>query len=80
MSTVDELAEKFGQSKIAEALRIQVVGGRLLVDVESGKVRGYAMRTANSKGRTILRMRIDGYYISWDPETDTVVWAGGRGQ
>jgi len=73
---VEELAEKFERSKIAEALKVQVVGGRLIVDVETGKIRGYVVGTANN-GR--LRMRIDGYTVVWDPETDAITWAGGRG-
>ncbi|AAL64066.1 hypothetical protein [Pyrobaculum aerophilum] len=70
-----QLAEQFRKSKLAESLRVDVVGNRLLVDVETGRVRGYFI-TAR-RGR--LRMRIDGYTVVWDPETDTVVWAGGRG-
>jgi len=70
-----EIAEKFRKSKLVEALRVEVVGGRLLVDVETGRVRGYFV--AIRRGR--LRMRVDGYTVVWDPETDTVVWAGGRG-
>jgi len=77
----DELAEKFNQSKVAEALRVQVVGGKLLVDVESGKIRGYVVRASSYKnGKAVLRMYIDGYYISWDHETDVVTWARGRGK
>ncbi|ACB40353.1 hypothetical protein [Pyrobaculum neutrophilum] len=71
-----QVAEQLRRSKLAEALRIDVVGGRLVVDVETGKVRGYII--AVRRGR--VRMRIDGYTIVWDPETDTVTWAGGRGQ
>jgi len=77
----EELAEKFGQSKTAEALRVQVVGGRLIVDVETGKVRGYIIRTTSYKnGKAVLRLYIDGFYISWDPEVDAVTWARGRGK
>jgi len=75
MAELSELAEKFGKSKLAEALRVEVVGGRLLVDVETGRVRGYFVAIRGGR----LRMRVDGYSIVWDPETDTVVWAGGRG-
>lgn len=71
-----QVAEQLRRSKLAEALRIDVVGNRLVVDVETGKVRGYII--AVRRGR--VRMRIDGYTIVWDPETDTVTWAGGRGQ
>jgi len=55
---------------------VEVVGDRLLVDVETGRVRSYII--AVRKGR--VRMRVDGYTVVWDPEADTVVWAGGRGQ
>jgi len=75
MANVLELAEKFEKSKLAEALRVQVVGGRLLVDVETGRVRGYFVAVRGGR----LRMRVDGYTAVWDPETDTVAWAGGRG-
>ncbi|MGB9703938.1 MAG: hypothetical protein ACPL3C_00690 [Pyrobaculum sp.] len=71
-----QAAEQFRKSKLAEALRVEVVGDRLLVDVETGRVRGYII--AVRKGR--VRIRVDGYTVVWDPETDTVVWAGGRGQ
>lgn len=70
-----QIAEQFRKSKIAEALRIDVVGNRLLVDVETGKIRGFFI--AVRRGR--LRMKVDGYTVVWDPETDSVVWAGGRG-
>jgi len=70
-----EIAEKFRKSKLAEALRVEVVGGRLLVDVETGRVRGYFVAIRGGR----LRMRVDGYTVVWDPETDMVVWAGGRG-
>jgi len=73
---VDELVEKFEKSKVAEALRVTVVGTRLIVDVESGRIRGYVIGARNRR----LRVRIDGYIILWDPEADAVVWAGGRGQ
>jgi len=74
-SNISNVAESFEKSKVAEALRVQVVGGRLLVDVETGRVRGYLVAVRNGR----LRMRIDGYTVVWDPETDTVTWAGGRG-
>ncbi|ABL88076.1 conserved hypothetical protein [Pyrobaculum islandicum DSM 4184] len=70
-----QAAEQFRKSKLAEALRVDVVGNRLIVDVETGRVRGYII--AVRKGR--VRMRVDGYTVVWDPETDTVTWAGGRG-
>ncbi|ABP51377.1 MULTISPECIES: hypothetical protein [Pyrobaculum] len=70
-----QIAEQFRKSKIAEALRIDVVGNRLLVDVETGKIRGFFI--AVRRGR--LRMKVDGYTVVWDPETDSVIWAGGRG-
>ncbi|AFA38331.1 hypothetical protein Pogu_0304 [Pyrobaculum oguniense TE7] len=70
-----QIAEQFRKSKIAEALRIDVVGNRLLVDVETGKIRGFFI--AVRRGR--VRMKVDGYTVVWDPETDSVVWAGGRG-
>jgi len=54
---------------------VEVTGNRLLIDVETGRVRRYFI--AVRRGR--LRMRIDGFTVVWDPETDTVVWAGGRG-
>lgn len=70
-----QVAEQFRRSKLAEALRVEVAGNRLLIDVETGRVRGYFI--AVRRGR--LRMRIDGFTVVWDPETDAVVWAGGRG-
>ena len=79
MADVSELAERFGKSKLAEALRVQVVD-RLLVDVETGRVRGFLVgATAGKNGNPRLRLRVDGYTVVWDPETDVVVWAGGRG-
>jgi hypothetical protein len=76
MSTdFSQVAEQFRKSKLAETLRVDVVGNRLIVDVETGKIRGYFL--AIRRGR--VRMRIDGYTVVWDPETDTVIWAGGRG-
>jgi len=74
-SNISNVAESFEKSKVAEALRVQVVGGRLLVDVETGRVRGYLVAVRNGR----LRMRVDGYTVVWDAETDTVTWAGGRG-
>lgn len=71
-----QAAEQLRKSKLAESLRVEIVGDRLLVDVETGRARGYII--AVRKGR--VRMRVDGYTVVWDPETDTVVWAGGRGQ
>jgi len=73
---VADVAEKFEKSKTAENLRITVVGGRLLVDVMTGKIRGF-IRRVDKNGR--LRMQIDGYAVVWDPEADAVVWAAGRG-
>ncbi|MEM1597076.1 MAG: hypothetical protein QXP31_04335 [Pyrobaculum sp.] len=75
MTDFSQAAEAFRKSKLAEALRVDVVGSRLLVDVETGRVRGYFI--AVRQGR--VRMRIDGYTVVWDPEADTVLWAGGRG-
>ena len=72
---IAQAAEQFRKSKLAEALRVDVAGNRLLIDIETGRVRGYLI--AVRRGR--VRMRIDGYTVVWDPETDTVVWAGGRG-
>jgi len=73
---MDGAVEKFEKSKIAEHLRIQVVGGRLLVDVGDGRIRGYVIGR-DRRGR--LRLRIDGHLVVWDPESDAVVWATGRG-
>lgn len=70
-----QIAEQFRKSKLAEALRVDVVGNRLLVDVETGRIRGFFI--AVRRGR--LRMKVDGYTVVWDPETDSIVWAGGRG-
>jgi len=38
-----QIAEQFRRSKLAEALRVEVAGNRLLIDVETGRVRGYLL-------------------------------------
>ena len=59
-----EIADRFRKSKLAEALRVEVVGGRLLVDVETGRVRGYFVAIRGG------RLRMHGVC----PERNRLTW------